>query len=82
MTILIKINSRIKITSFDNDAFVFSIDANKSAKFFVPTTKLHSILYEFIHYGIDLEKLENFDFQEPSFSRFLMFIGELKKWFN
>ncbi|CDZ79840.1 SagB-type dehydrogenase domain protein [Candidatus Rubidus massiliensis] len=78
MSILIKINSRIKLTTYDNNSLTFIIDGKTPATFVTQTPKNHATVLAFINEGSSLYELQNQNFND-SLARLFLFIGLLKK---
>ncbi len=79
MSIFLKINPRMKLVSHNEESFIFSIDENRTATFYMQTQDLYKTLLAFVYEGKSLDKLKNQDQCNKSSSRLLLFIENLKK---
>lgn len=79
MSIIIKVNSRIKLKSYNKDSLSFVIDDNRTATFQTQTSKIHKFLLAFIYEGKSLDELQNQDPDDSSLFRLFLFIDNLRK---
>lgn len=79
MSIFIKINSRIKLSSYDESSFAFIVDEKRTANFYTQIPGLDLILLAFLRDGKSLDELMKENLKEKKLSRFIEFIEYLKK---
>jgi SagB-type dehydrogenase family enzyme len=79
MSIVVKMNPRIRLKSFNKLSLTFLIDENRTATFHAQTQHVLMKLLSFVREGQSLEILEKQSEGDSSLSRFCLFIELLKK---
>lgn len=79
MSIFIKVNSRIKLSTYNEDSFVFVIDENRTATFYTQIPGVDLILLAFLKDGKSFDELMNENLNEKKLTRLIQFIEYLKK---